>query len=258
MQQSAESYTFEQAVQRLPETEAWVRTVLKRLDPLLPHGQLDVLEVGCSQGRGLVALTKAGHRAVGIEPYAPALTIAAELAASQGIVIDAREGEAESLPCESGQFDVVLAFSVLEHVRDLDRSLDEIFRVLKPGGVLWFNSASAMCPVQGEITHLPLFGWYPDGVKRRLMYWARDNRPAWVGHTQTPAIHWWTPRKARRVLGRAGFTGILDRWQLLDPGETSETRARVVRVIRRRATLRAVGDIFVADCSYAAVKPSSV
>ena len=257
MQQAAESYTLEQGLERLPETREWVRSVLERLEGLLPIGQLKVLEVGCSQGRGLVALSELGHQAVGVEPHAPALAVAAELAASQGVVIDAREGTAESIPCESGQFDLVLAFSVMEHVSDLDRSLAEIFRVLKPGGTFWFNSASAMCPVQGEITHLPLFGWYPDGLKRRIMYWARDNRPAWVGYTQTPAIHWWTPRKARRILRGAGFTDIRDRWQLLDPGEVGSTKAPVVALIRRNAALRAVGDIFVPDCSYAAVKPAS-
>ena len=197
-----------------------------------------------------------GHQAVGVEPHAPALAVAAELAASQGVVIDAREGTAESIPCESGQFDLVLAFSVMEHVSDLDRSLAEIFRVLKPGGTFWFNSASAMCPVQGEITHLPLFGWYPDGLKRRIMYWARDNRPAWVGYTQTPAIHWWTPRKARRILRvPASPTSAIVPASRSRRGGSK--KAPVVARIRRNAALRAVGDIFVPDCSYAAVKPAS-
>jgi SAM-dependent methyltransferase len=255
VQQAAETFTLDQALAQLPETEAWVRKVLRRLEPFLPDGRLTVLEIGCSQGRGLVALEELGHDAVGVEPYRPALDVAAELAAAQGVEIEALQGAAESIPCDSERFDLVLAFSVLEHVDDLDRSLSEIHRVLKPGGALWFNSASSMCPVQSEITHLPLFGWYPDRLKRRIMLWARDNRPAWVGYTSAPAMHWWTPWKARRVLGRAGFGEIRDRWELLRPEELAGLRAEAVRLVRGSRLLRLGGDVLVPGCSYAAIKP---
>ena len=254
MQQAAETYTLEQALDQLPEMRGWITTVLARLETLLPAGPLTVLEVGCAQGRGLVALSELGHTAVGVEPYGPAREVAAALAASQGLEIEVREGVGESLPCETGQFDLVLAFSVLEHVDDLERTLAEIQRVLKPGGVLWFNSASSMCPVQGEITHLPLFGWYPGPLKRRLMFWARDNRPAWVGYTSHPALHWWTPWKARRLLHAAGFVDVRDRWELHRPQELTGPRARVVRLLARHPVLRLGGDVVVPDCSYAAVK----
>jgi SAM-dependent methyltransferase len=38
------------------------------------------------------------------------------------------------LPFEDGAFDVVVSCDVLEHVEDIDQSLDEISRVLRPGG----------------------------------------------------------------------------------------------------------------------------
>jgi len=52
-------------------------------------------------------------------------------------------------------FDIVLAMSVKEHVQDLDKALEEIYRVLKPGGLFWFYSPSSMCPFQGEIKGFP-------------------------------------------------------------------------------------------------------
>ena len=45
-------------------------------------------------------------------------------------------GSAENLPVGDAQLDVVVALDVLEHLDDDRRALDEILRVLRPGGVL--------------------------------------------------------------------------------------------------------------------------
>ena len=67
--------------------------------------------------------------------------------------------------------------SVMEHVEDVDAALSEIHRVTREGGIFWFNSASARSPRQNEISRFPLFGWYPDPVKRRIMLWAKTTVP---------------------------------------------------------------------------------
>ena len=255
--QAAEHLDLEEAEARLAESRAWLVSVLARLEPMLPPKRpLDVLEVGCAQGRSLIALGELGHRAVGIDPEESALTVAGELAARHGIDIHTRVGAAEKIPCESASFDLVVAFSVLEHVDDLQASLREIARVLRPGGVFWFNSASAMCPVQQEISHVPLFGWYPDRLKRRIMLWARDNRPAWVGHTQHPALHWWTPARARRELRQAGLEDVRDRWELRAP-LASGSKGRAIRLVAGHRALRLAADVAVPGCSYAARRRAS-
>merc|ERR1711964_731458 len=44
--------------------------------------------------------------------------------------------EFESLPFEDSSQDIVTCLQVLHHVRDRGKMLDEILRILKPGGVL--------------------------------------------------------------------------------------------------------------------------
>src|SRR3954469_19606826 len=46
--------------------------------------------------------------------------------------------DAESLPFESGTFDVVFGHAVLHHIPDLERAFSEFRRVLKPGGLVAF------------------------------------------------------------------------------------------------------------------------
>src|SRR3954451_18120173 len=58
-----------------------------------------------------------------------------ELARARGIV-DARVGDVQALPFDDERFDTVVAAWMLYHVKDIDRGLAEIARVLKPGGKL--------------------------------------------------------------------------------------------------------------------------
>jgi len=49
--------------------------------------------------------------------------------------IEVRAADAHALPFENGTFGFVFAFSAIHHFEHLDRALDEVHRVLKPGGV---------------------------------------------------------------------------------------------------------------------------
>ena len=58
-----------------------------------------------------------------------------ELARARGIA-DAQVGDVQQLPFEDERFDTVVAAWMLYHVKDIDRGLAEIARVLQPGGTL--------------------------------------------------------------------------------------------------------------------------
>lgn len=45
--------------------------------------------------------------------------------------------DAQAIPCLSAAFDIVVANQMLPHVPNLERALDEIYRVLRPGGYIY-------------------------------------------------------------------------------------------------------------------------
>jgi ubiquinone/menaquinone biosynthesis C-methylase UbiE len=207
--------SFDEILEDLPRKEKWARAVLARVDRVVPLPEnARMLDVGAASGSFVAACTRLGYRCEGIEPSERARAEAVRLGEHLGVPVHVTVGTAEAIPYEDGTFDLVHASNVIEHVTGVDRAFAEAYRVLKPGGVFWFTAASSMCPYQDEIRGFPLFGWYPGPLKRRIMNWAVKNRPHLVGHSEAPAVNWFTPRRARTLLEKQGFRRVYDRWDL--------------------------------------------
>ena len=103
----------------------WERAL--RLLP--PTGR--VLDLGCAFGYGTRKLARA-HEAYGLDA-SPRFIARARRAAPE---IPFTLGSAEALPYQDRFFDGVLLLDVLEHVRRERQVLDEVYRVLRPGGIL--------------------------------------------------------------------------------------------------------------------------
>jgi len=252
---ATEQRSLDEAMAQLDGKLRHARAVISRLRRVTDiPSNARVLDVGSAQGYFLIACRRMGLDAVGVEPYAPAIDVSTSLAARAGVQIDVRRGDAEALPFDSSTFDIVHANSVIEHVSDARTAFSEAFRVLRPGGVFWFLTASSLSPMQSEIRGFPAFGWYPDALKRKIMMWAKEHKPELIGHTGAPAIHWFTPRKARRMLSAAGFKRIYDRWDLRSPDEGGRAYRVLLTVIRSSPATKFLADVALPACSYAAVK----
>ena len=99
-----------------------------------------VLDLGCGGGFMAEAIARRGAQVTGLDPAAKAIDAARRHARDGGLDIAYEVGVGEDLPFEEGRFDIVVCVDVLEHVEDVARTLAEVRRVLKPGGLFLFDT----------------------------------------------------------------------------------------------------------------------
>jgi len=100
-------------------------------EALVERSPRRVLEVGGGPGELAARIQRQLAATVAFLDISPRMV---ELARERGV--DAQIGDAQQLPFADASFDTVVAAWMLYHVPDLDRTLDEIARVLEPGGAL--------------------------------------------------------------------------------------------------------------------------
>lgn len=114
----------------------------------------EILDVGC--GFGLISLHLASF---GAKMVCAVDANAEKHQVLTGIIgrldspldnIEAKPGDATCLDYDSDRFDAVVANEVISHLRDLDASLDEMRRVLRPGGVLYISDGNNSLDILGR------------------------------------------------------------------------------------------------------------
>ncbi|MEQ8752114.1 MAG: class I SAM-dependent methyltransferase [Coleofasciculus sp. G1-WW12-02] len=147
------------------------------------HG--NVLEIGPGTGPNLPYYPSDIHW-IGIEPNPFMHSYLRREAERLGLDIDLRRGTAERLDVEDNSIDAVVSTLVLCSVDSLAATLQEVLRVLKPGGRFFF------------LEHLAA----PEGTRlRRVQYWVK---PLWkiLGDGCRPDRETWV------ALENAGFERV--------------------------------------------------
>jgi len=99
-----------------------------------------VIDIGCGGGFMAEALAKRSAHVVGIDPSEGAVRAARIHAAAHNLSIDYATGQAEYLEFGDKSFDIVVCVDVLEHVESLEKTIQQIARILKPGGFFLFDT----------------------------------------------------------------------------------------------------------------------
>jgi ubiquinone/menaquinone biosynthesis C-methylase UbiE len=106
----------------------------RRIADRLPHGSA-VLEVAPGPGYFCIELAKLGpYTITGLDISHTFVEIARWKAAEAGVHVDFRQGNASSMPLANDSFDFLLCRAAFKNFGQPVRALEEMCRVLKPGG----------------------------------------------------------------------------------------------------------------------------
>jgi len=106
----------------------------RRVADQLPQGST-VLEVAPGPGYFCIELAKLGPYAItGLDISHTFVDIASKKAAEAGVRVDFRQGNASSMPFADDTFDFLLCRAAFKNFGQPVRALQEMCRVLKPGG----------------------------------------------------------------------------------------------------------------------------
>ena len=208
-----------------------------KLRPLVPGEEL--LDVGCATGGITAAFNRFGLEATGVEVIPQFVDAARNTYPDTAFLT----GAAEQLPVPDASFDFVTLTEVLEHVIDWRQTLREAARVLRSGGVLYISTTNRLWPIQHEIHYFPAFGYLPSFAQRQVYALAKRYRPELIGHTNLPALHWFTWRQLAHELRSIGLEPY--NWlELMSeddlPRRYHRHRRVIIAVVRRLNGLRAV------------------
>lgn len=105
-----------------------------RIAPLPEGGK--VLDIGFGFGDSIIQFARAGFETYALDNSQELLDGLAKRVAAEHVPMNIIKAEATAIPLPDNSMDLVILTEVLEHVVPYEHLLDEIRRVIKPGGYL--------------------------------------------------------------------------------------------------------------------------
>jgi ubiquinone/menaquinone biosynthesis C-methylase UbiE len=187
-----------------PSYDAWYQTPLGSVAHTLEQEAVfalagvkpgeRVLDVGSGTGIYTLELARSGAEVIGMDSSLEMIRIARQKFLQAGLTGRFVCASAEALPFRTARFDLAVAVTSLCFVSRPDRAIEEMHRVIKPGGRL----------VIGELNRFSLWAFL-----RRLKGLFTD--------TIYNLAHFWSRRELARLLGRSGFVADDERIVLYFP-----------------------------------------
>lgn len=236
-----------------------------RLEPYIPafadfpsaRGKA-ILEIGVGAGADFQNWCTHAFHATGVDLTEKAVALTRERLEVNSIPSERyalQNADAENLPFDDKSFDLVYSWGVLHHTPDTGRAFREVFRVLKPGGV-----------VKAMIYHVPSWGGLMLYIRCGLARgkFSLTMKEAIFADLESPGTKAYTLEEARELLIQAGFEKI-SASSRLSPGDLLTVRpskkygSSIYKLIWRfypRWLVRLIGDRYGLGLLLEAKKPA--
>ncbi len=130
------------------------------------------MDIGSGNGRNAIYLASLGHKVIGVDVVPEMVDVANKRAAQLDLILEFVVGDARELAFEE-EMDGVVCIAALHHLpspEDRSRAMEELWRVLKPGGI---GLVSTWAREQARFaTAMPVENDAPEGDV--LIPWTRE------------------------------------------------------------------------------------
>jgi len=241
-----------------------ISSVRYKLEPFIPifadfpvAAGKAVLEIGVGAGADFQNWCAHARHATGVDLTEKAISLTEERLALNSFSTERyklRIADAEDLPFEDESFELVYSWGVLHHTPDTGRAFREVFRVLKPGGVL-----------KAMIYHVPSWGglmlYLRCGLARRKL--RMSMKEAIFSDLESPGTKAYTLEEAKEMVAQSGFEKIhvfpkLGPGDLLNIKPSENYQAPIYKLLWRiypRWLVRLIGDNYGLELLIDARKP---
>lgn len=225
------------------------------LRPIKKYAKIDastkMLEVGTGTGWFPTLCKMEGLQCRGLEISPQLIEYARKTAAEYGIDPDIHLGNLEDSDIGDSVYDVIVCSNVFEHVEYWRTGVAKIYRALKPGGVMFFESTNKFSFVSGEYPDFPLYGWLPNRIRYNLRTAVHGPDIMKLGID----FHQFTHGMLRKEFEKAGFSRIFDRVEIAQEDAVSNSLRRfAVRWSRKSSLIKALALTFAEATRFICVK----
>jgi ubiquinone/menaquinone biosynthesis C-methylase UbiE len=206
-----EKHQHETLDSRIPDFERLIRYIRKGR---VIDANTKMLEIGTGTAWFPMLCMANGLQCVGMDISPHLIEHAKELGRRNGYVPEIMLGNVETEPLGVEKYDVIVASSIFEHVQDWKGGLANVYRALKPGGAMFFESTNKFMLNfnTGEYPGFPFYGWLPDFARYGIRKMIHGDDVMKLGID----FHQFTYPLLRRTFREIGFRKVLDVIDLLD------------------------------------------
>lgn len=156
------------------EAQAKLQYIKERAKALQIPSDARIIDIGCGAGFVSNPLAELGYTVKGVDMAASALATARKYAPKAPPIFEMQD--ALNLKEENESYDVVVTLDFLEHTTNPTKAVEEAFRVLKPGGVFFYQTFNRT-PV-ANLLAVKSLSWFTKDCPENLHVYSMFIKPA--------------------------------------------------------------------------------